>query len=864
MGSADSTALFSAVLEHLPGAVLVETPKRHVRYVTASLCELFGVPMSPAALVGLDCATLLEGAKQAFSDPHRFATSIDRALAGGRPVLETFEMRDGRVVTRAYAPLVGEVEGHMWHYRIAADGAAERDDMRQKVRYAEAANVAKTSFLATMSHEIRTPLNAIVGLTELAVRSEPTPKVKGYLAGIRAGSESLLTLINGVLDFSKIEAGHLDITPHPTDPSDTVRRVCSVYGSAAAAKGIELWSHCEAGIPKSVLVDEGRLRQVLVNLVGNALKFTDTGCICVSLDSAPGPNNSIQLRVRVTDTGIGIAQEEFETIFESFKQSRKQKNHPGGTGLGLAISRSLVRAMGGDISCTSVLGEGSVFSVELSVPIVADGLQAGPRMLPAANAHIAVLGVHEPMLGMSYGKMLSEMGSHPHLTTAQEFGSVARDTPLAAVVCHRTDVPKDLPVGVAVVRVRQTVENAPGDIPIPINELALNRALSAVLTQGRQPTSPFGPVLEPTPSRRLATILVAEDDRSNQAIIVHLLQDEGYRVDVVPDGLRAVEACQHRTYELVLMDIEMPELDGFQATERIRANEAARGEEATPIIAVTAHATKSVRQRCLDIGMNDYMSKPLDPTHLIDVVRRAIGQRLTILIVDDCVEQRSLLSFYFDPKMYHLVLAASGREALKTVGRRTIDLAIVDMQMPGMSGLDLVREMRELPSAEAIPIIALTASRGSDREAECLAAGCTEFMSKPARRGPLLRAVKRLLNMPMDVRPTAPEATQRNLPVIGSKILSNVTVSNDMRALVEDYIVIVRSTIDSLRDNLDATNMLGVKRQGHNLVGSGAAYGFEYISIIGRKLEDCEVPPDGHALVNDLEAFLDRLTIRYE
>jgi PAS domain S-box-containing protein len=531
----------------------------------------------------------------------------------------------------------GEVTGLVGIARDITKTVEAKRQLSAAKDAADSANQAKSDFLANMSHEIRTPMNAIIGMTQLLLDTELKNQQLEYLKMIQGSGESLLGVINDILDFSKIEAGKLELDPVDFSLRRSIGGTMRSLAIRAHAKHLELAFRVRNDVPDMLSGDVGRLRQIVVNLVGNAIKFTHQGEVVVDVGVAQQDEDSITLAIKVSDTGIGMTESACEKIFDGFQQADMSTTRRyGGTGLGLTISSRLVEMMGGTISVNSTVGQGSEFSFTVDLQL-AD--QSGAKRMPVIVGGTRVLIVDDNETNrLILKEMLQSWGMVPTVCEDASaaialLGEVAENGSPFQLLLSDVQMP-DVDGFMMAQRIRDSQEsfrNIPiimltsatrvgdvgdrerlkiaGCIMKPVTQSELFNVIVEVMGVGfdvdRKPVTPAAQ----TPIRKL-NVLLAEDNQVNQTLAIRMLEKGGHHVDVADNGKEAVTMVSNGSYDLVLMDVQMPKMDGLDATRAIRQREQTEGGHQL-IVAMTAHAMKGDRELCIDAGMDDYLAKPL-------------------------------------------------------------------------------------------------------------------------------------------------------------------------------------------------------------------------------------------------------------
>ncbi|MBM4246565.1 MAG: response regulator [Deltaproteobacteria bacterium] len=733
----------SALMSRLPYGVLAEDESGNIALTNQAFCDMFRIQAPPEALVGGDCSEAAAAAAPLFRDPAGFLSLIAERLTHRIPVTQdVLELVDGRVLERDYVPVFeGETyRGHLWLYRDVTEARRGQEELLFARARAEEANHAKGAFLAMMSHEMRTPLGVVVGLSDLLAEELSPHERTDYLARLRANASALLALVDEVLDFSRLESHAVELHELPFSPAGLVDDVRRSLAVRAEQKGLALEFEVDARIPRAVIGDENRLRQVLVNLLTNAVKFTSSGHVRISARVLALESDGATIRYEVSDTGRGIPADMQQKIFERFvRLPANTTQRSEGTGLGLTICRTLVEKMGSEIRLSSAEGTGSSFWFDLEHPLAYEPLPAQPE------------------------------------------------------------------------RKTWTDGNA-------------------------------------------WSILLAEDDPDNRLVLTQALERAGYDVDVANDGTIALEKAKALDYDLLITDVSMPNMDGFELTQRLRELEAHSPRSRLPIVGLSAHALANHRERATAVGMDAYLTKPIGRGDLLEAVNRHVDRRKRVMIVDDSEDAARVLSRLVERcGPVRALWASDGARAVARALRSKVSLVLLDGQLFGMSGEDTARALRRQEGGAELPIVAVTGEAGVDAARRYRAAGCNEHVAKPVSKATVKDILERYVLVPGKSDPS-PSPSPPSVAL---------ALDPEVSDMIPGYLLNRRADVARLRAAIGTGGRFDeVRSIGHKMKGTGKAYGFAGVSELGDELERAGAQRDRERITElsyQLERHLDEI-----
>jgi PAS domain S-box-containing protein len=676
-----ATRKLSLVAAKTDNLVLIGSPDGCIEWINESFTRV--MEYSLGEIAGKNPADFLVGPETKPRTIHRIRAAMTRGRGLSTDIINYSKSGKKYHLSLEIQPVFNEAGLLENFIAIAADITARVEteaNLRRAKSEADAASRAKSEFLASMSHEIRTPMNGVIGMTSLLMETPLTPEQRDYVHTIRSSGDALLTIINDILDFSKIESGKMELENLPFELASTIEDALDLFAVQAGLKKLELTYVIDPAVPAWISGDVTRFRQVLVNLVNNAVKFTPSGAISVEARIHPdSPSTlplaqesgapflaSLRLEFTVRDTGIGIPADRLNRLFQPFSQVDSSTTRKyGGTGLGLVICQRLCALMSGEITVHSVRGQGSAFTFTILTEAVSTAADMIAPTLPAALKAGAILLVEDDAVnrarlqnffancGLTFLACADLAETDEQLAKARPLSAALIDSQLleipAAQLMRDQLIAFDVPVLLLLAPGQSAPNKGDGPFPAatakksgirirasiakPIKTSSLVRGLHQLFRNAADPAAiaDLAPLADEIPLE----ILLVEDNTVNQKVATRLLDRLGYRADTVGNGLEALVALSARHYDLILMDVQMPEMDGFEATRTIRHR--LPPERQPKIIAVTANALKGDRKRCLDSGMNDYITKPIRLDEIRDAIRRQFSSPVPIKTDDSYI-----------------------------------------------------------------------------------------------------------------------------------------------------------------------------------------------------------------------------------
>ena len=731
-------------------------------------------------------------------------------------------------------------------YEFYRNASQEAESMAKQA--AESANQSKSHFIANLSHEFRTPLNAIMGMAELLNSTKLNTQQIRYLNAIENASQSLLHLLNDLFDLSEMESQQLEIASIPFDPLQLCHQAISILSAKAREKSLDIFLSVSQMNPPKLIGDPNRLRQIILNLLSNAIKNTDMGYVQVHFSWEIDTRDHLCYCIyEVHDTGSGIANDQLNTMVKGFKESQHHFDELGHVGKGLNIVHMLSDIMEGQICCDSLPGQGTQFRCGFAHPLEDPSLFSIVLPSPSRVCVFASEG-RRRMLEKLMDSIGHQVLWNPKLAQISE--------QMAAGYVFLVDMTLENSEREFIIKTLLAYPSTTGCFALHAPDRAESETQAILNSQVlKHIYAPFFPEqfifqsdvfqaqyeeLWSNESFKSATILLVEDNFENRIITTRYLENAGYKVDVAEDGETGFNKAIDNDYDLILMDLQLPDRDGFSVTESIRGFEREQQLEMVPIVAFTAHAVDSFRQKAFDIQMQDFITKPIQLKQLLRVVSWWTHKSIEVLAVDDdSLNYMLLKTIMSSMRDLKFVPAFSGPEALKYLENAQPECILLDLEMPEMDGFETLKCIRNMPHIKHTPVIALSGVNRPGLAEHCLSAGFDAFVPKPFQKSELISNLKRLI-FHEDIGERASEV---KVPVMKSleqrieDVFDDYRLPEEIADLLPSFLQLTATRMTELDCYFQAKDFEEMAAHAHKIKGTGTSFGFPLLTELASALE---------------------------